>query len=291
MALPYLHQIDPVLVHLGPLPLRWYGLSYLFAVGFAYFLATRRVRDSWRGFSRQDAEDICYLGLLSGVLGGRIGYVLFYNFSEFQAHPLSILKVWDGGMSFHGGLAGVIVGLAIWARRHGHKTFAALDFVAPLIPVGLGAVRLFGNFFGGELWGRRTDATVGMLFPRQPELENYSHEALLQAYQSGALNAFTRHPSQLYQAFLEGVVLAVIMWFYTVKPRPYRAAGGMFVAVYGLQRFVVEFFREPDAQLGFVALKWLTMGQILCLPMIAFGLWLIFVAYRDASRADAASLS
>ncbi len=284
MALPYLHQIDPVLLHIGPLPLRWYGLSYLFAVGFAYFLATRRVRDSWRGFSLQDAEDVCYLGLMSAVLGGRIGYALFYNFAEFQAHPLSIFKVWDGGMSFHGGLAGVIVGLAIWAKRGGRKPFEALDFVAPLIPVGLGAVRLFGNFFGGELWGRRTDSPVGMLFPRQPELESYSHDALIQAYQSGALNGFTRHPSQLYQAFLEGVVLAVIMWFYTNKPRPYRAAGGLFVSVYGIQRFIVEFFRQPDTQLGFVALKWMTMGQVLCLPMIAFGFWLIYVAYRDARK-------
>ena len=157
MALPYLHQIDPVIVHLGPLPLRWYGLSYLFAAGFAYFLASRRVREAWRNFTLKDAEDVCYLGLLCGVLGGRIGYILFYNFAEFSANPLSALKVWDGGMSFHGGLLGVIVGLWIWAYRHDKKLFEPLDFVAPLIPVGLGAVRLFGNFFGGELWGKTTD--------------------------------------------------------------------------------------------------------------------------------------
>jgi phosphatidylglycerol---prolipoprotein diacylglyceryl transferase len=284
MALPYLHQIDPVIVYLGPLPLRWYGLSYLFAAGFAFFLASRRVKDAWRGFTLKDAEDICYLGLLCGVLGGRVGYILFYNFSEFIANPLSALKVWDGGMSFHGGLLGVIIGLFVWAYRHDKKLFEALDFVAPLIPVGLGAVRLFGNFFGGELWGRRTDSSFGMLFPRQPELESFTHDQLMQAYQSGALNAFTRHPSQLYQAFLEGVVLAVIMWFYTVKPKPYRAAGGLFVALYGIQRFAVEFFREPDQQLGFVALKWMTMGQVLCIPMIVFGFGLMWLAYREQRR-------
>jgi phosphatidylglycerol---prolipoprotein diacylglyceryl transferase len=280
MTLPYLHQIDPVILQLGPVALRWYGLSYLFAAGFAYFLATRRVQQAWRGFSRADAEDVCYIGLLSGVLGGRVGYVVFYSFNEFLAAPLSALKVWDGGMSFHGGLLGVIVGLSIWAWRRGRKPFAVLDFVAPLIPVGLGAVRLFGNFFGGELWGRRTDSSVGMLFPHQPELAGYSHEQLLLAYQSGALNQFTRHPSQLYQAVLEGVVLAAVMWLYTRSQRPYRAAGGLFVAGYGVQRFIVEFFREPDAQLGFVALKWMTMGQLLCIPMIVFGLGLMWVAYR-----------
>ena len=152
--------------------------------------------------------------------------------------------------------------------------------VAPLMPVGLGAVRLFGNFFGGELWGRITTSRVGMLFPRQPELAALSHDELIAAYQSGALNAFARHPSQLYQAVLEGVVLAAIMWLYTAKERPVGAASGMFVLVYGLQRFLVEFFREPDQQLGFVALQSLTMGQLLCLPMIAFGAGLLWYSHR-----------
>jgi phosphatidylglycerol---prolipoprotein diacylglyceryl transferase len=281
MALPYLHQLDPVIFHIGSLPIRWYGLSYLAAAAFAYFLATRRIHETWRGFSRQDAEDFCYIGLLSAVIGGRIGSIVFYNFDQFINDPLSALKVWEGGMSFHGGLLGVIVGLSIWAFRRGKKPLEVLDFVAPLIPVGLGIVRVFGNYFGGELWGRRTDSSFGMLFPRQPELAQYSQEQLLAAYQSGALNSFTRHPSQLYQAVLEGVVLALVMWFYTKKPRPYRAAGGLFVAGYGIQRFVVEFFREPDQGLGFVALNWMTMGQLLCVPMIIFGFGLMWLAYRS----------
>ena len=283
MDLPYLHQIDPVILQLGPIALRWYGLSYLFAAGFAYYLGTRRVKQPWSKFVRQDVEDICYLGLLCAVLGGRIGYLLFYNFSEFLANPLAIFKVWDGGMSFHGGLLGVIIGLSIWAHRKGKKPFEVFDLVAPLIPVGLGAVRLFGNFFGGELWGRLTTSPVGMLFPRQPELAAYSHDELISAYQSGALNAFARHPSQLYQAVLEGVVLAAIMWIYTNKQRPVGAASGLFVLVYGLQRFIVEFFREPDQQLGFIALHWMTMGQLLCLPMIAFGVWLMWYSHRPIS--------
>jgi phosphatidylglycerol---prolipoprotein diacylglyceryl transferase len=277
---PYLHQIDPVLVHLGAFPIRWYGLSYLMAAAFAYYLGSKRVHESWRGFTRQDCEDVCYWGLISAVIGGRIGYVLFYDWPNFVAQPLAILKVWDGGMSFHGGLLGVIAGLSIWAYRHDKKPLQVLDFVAPLIPVGLGLVRLFGNYFGGELWGRRTDASLGMLFPKAPELAGYSHEALLSAYQSGALDTLARHPSQLYQAFLEGVVLGALMWWYSKTERPYRAVGGLFVAGYGVQRFFVEFFREPDQQLGFVALHWMSMGQLLCIPMILFGIMQMIWAYR-----------
>jgi phosphatidylglycerol---prolipoprotein diacylglyceryl transferase len=284
MSLPYLLQIDPVIFQIGPVALRWYGLSYLLALGVAYFLASRRVQQAWRGFTRQEAEDVCFTGLLWAIVGGRLGSILFYNFDSFLADPLSALRVWEGGMSFHGGLLGVIVGLMIWAHRRGRKPLAALDFVAPLIPAGLGIVRVLGNFFGGELWGRRTDSSLGMLFPHQPELVSYSQEALLRAHQSGALNSFTRHPSQLYQALLEGVVLGLVMWFYTQRERPYRAAGGLFVAGYGLQRFVVEFFREPDQHIGFVALNWMTMGQLLCIPMILFGFGLMWVAYRPQAK-------
>jgi phosphatidylglycerol---prolipoprotein diacylglyceryl transferase len=280
MSLPYLHQIDPIIFQIGPVALRWYGLSYLLAAGFAYWLGSKRVHEAWRGMTRQQCEDVCFIGLIAAIVGGRVGHILFYDFKTYLADPIAILRVWEGGMSFHGGLLGVIIGLWIWGRRNNRKPLAVLDFVAPLIPMGLGIVRLLGNFFGGELWGRRTDAPVGMLFPKQPELAGYGHEALISAYQSGALNGFARHPSQLYQAVLEGVVLALIMWWYSKKERPYRAVGGLFVALYGVQRFIVEFFREPDQNLGFVAMDWLTMGQVLSIPMILFGFGLMFVAYR-----------
>jgi phosphatidylglycerol---prolipoprotein diacylglyceryl transferase len=286
MSIPYLVDFDPIIFQIGPLALRWYGISYLLAATFAFLLAKRRLQEQWRDFSKEDAFDVCFNGLLFAIIGGRIGYVLFYDLSSYLAEPAKFLRVWEGGMSFHGGLLGVIVGTSVWAIRRHRRPLAVLDYAAALIPLGLGTVRLLGNFVGGELWGRKTDASIGMLFPKQPELIHYNEAALKIAHESGALNAFARHPSQLYQAFLEGVVLALVMWFYTRKPTPYRAAGGLFIAGYGVQRFIVEFFREPDSQLGFVALNWMSMGQLLSLPMIFFGIALMIIAYRANIRPE-----
>lgn len=194
------------------------------------------------------------------VLGGRMGYVLFYNFGQFLDNPLWLFAVWEGGMSFHGGLIGVLVVLWLFGRKY-QKTFLQMgDFVAPLVPIGLGAGRV-GNFIGGELWGRTTDVSWGVVFPR-------------------AGDAVARHPSQLYEALLEGVVMFVILWVYSAKPRPRMAVSGLFLLLYGAFRSFVELFREPDAHLGYVAFGWVTQGQLLSLPMIVAGAVLLVWAYR-----------
>lgn len=202
-----------------------------------------------------------FYGALGVVVGGRAGYVLFYNFEQFMTDPLWLFAVWEGGMSFHGGLLGVILVMLLYARKLGVSFFALTDFVAPLVPIGLGAGRL-GNFIGGELWGRVTDVPWGIVF---------SHPL------AGEL---PRHPSQLYQLALEGVALFIILWCYSAKPRPTLSISGLFLICYGLFRFAVEFFRQPDAHLNFVALDWVTMGQLLSLPMVVAGLVLFFMAHR-----------
>jgi phosphatidylglycerol---prolipoprotein diacylglyceryl transferase len=278
-----LHTLSAEIVRLGPVSLNWYGLSYVLGCALGFYFGVRRTQESWRGFSRAELEDIVFHTMIGVILGGRIGYTLFYSFDSFLQDPLSIVRVWDGGMSFHGGLLGVIVAMWLWARRHQRKPLAVLDFIAPLVPFALGTVRLLGNFVNGELWGRLTHAQWGWLFPAAPELSGLSMETLKQRYAEGALDAFARHPSQLYQAFLEGVVLALLVWIYSKRARPVGAVGGLFVLGYGVQRFVVEFFREPDQHLGFIAARWLTMGQALCIPMILFGAWLMWFSYRRST--------
>lgn len=251
-------QFDPVAVHLGPLSVRWYGLMYL--VGFVLFLALGHYRikknpDS--GWTAKDLDDLLFYGVLGVILGGRLGYVLFYKFGDYMANPLSILKVWEGGMSFHGGFLGVLVAVALFARNRGKDFWAVTDFIAPLVPLGLAAGRM-GNFINGELWGRPADpdAPWAMIFP-----------------QAGDLVA--RHPSQLYQFALEGMLLFFILWFYSANPR--RRTGqvsAVFLIGYGAFRFIAEFAREPDNFLGLLALN-LSMGQWLSLPMILIGVFLL----------------
>jgi len=277
-----LHTLSGTIVKLGPLTLNWYGISYILGCGLGYFIGKRRASESWRGFTVLQLEDLLFYVMLGVILGGRAGYVLFYGFDAFLVDPLSIFRVWEGGMSFHGGLLGVIAAAWLWSARNNHKMLDSLDFIAPLVPFALGVVRLLGNFVNGELWGRLTHSNWGWLFPNAPELAGFSMAELKQRAAEGSLNAFARHPSQLYQAFLEGVLLAGFLWWYSKRQRPMGAVSGFFVLGYGLQRFFVEFFREPDQQLGFVALQWMTMGQLLCLPMIAFGSWLMWYAYRRA---------
>jgi phosphatidylglycerol:prolipoprotein diacylglycerol transferase len=252
-------DFDPVALQLGPFAVRWYGLMYL--AGFVLFivLGKKRVRQPWRtGWDARDIDDMLLYGVVGVILGGRLGYVLFYKPAYYLANPLEILQVWHGGMSFHGGFLGVLVALWFYARRHHRSWLEITDFVAPLCPLGLAAGRL-GNFINAELWGRPTTLPWGMVFPQ--------------------VDQTPRHPSQLYQFALEGVLLFVVLWIFTRKERPAGAASGLFLAGYGLCRFAAEFTREPDSYLGLLALD-LTMGQWLSVPMIVIGVALMIWAYR-----------
>jgi phosphatidylglycerol:prolipoprotein diacylglycerol transferase len=250
-------QFDPVALQIGPLAVRWYGLRYLLACLAFFFLGRRRLaagpHASLTGMNSRDLEDLLFYGALGVVLGGRLGYVIFYKPGYYLAHPLEIAAVWQGGMAFHGGLIGVIVAIALWCRLRGKAFWRVIDFVAPLVPLGLAAGRM-GNFINGELWGRPTGANWGMVFPQ-------------------AGDALARHPSQLYQFAGEGLLLFAFLWWYSARPRPAAAVSAMFLIGYGTMRFAAEFARQPDAFLGFLALG-LTMGQVLSVPMILAGLLL-----------------
>ncbi|MGE4504454.1 MAG: prolipoprotein diacylglyceryl transferase [Desulfovibrionaceae bacterium] len=259
-----LPEIDPVAVHLGPLAVRWYGLAY--AVGFlaAWLLGRARAARPWSRLSPTDMDDLLTWLVIGLVLGGRLGYALFYNLPHYLEEPADVLRIWHGGMSFHGGLLGVLAASWLFARRRGLPFLAVGDFLAPLTPPGLFFGRL-GNFVNAELWGRPTDQPWGMVFP------------------TPSAGPLPRHPSQLYEAGLEGLLLFAVLWWYSRKPRPTGAVGGLFLAGYGLCRFAVEFAREPDPQLGYLAWGWLTMGMVLCLPMVLAGAALLL---RAARRAD-----
>jgi phosphatidylglycerol:prolipoprotein diacylglycerol transferase len=280
--MPYVHDIDPIVLSLGPLAIHWYGIMYLCGLGAAWWIGRRRVRAGRFGISEQQFSDLIFEAMLGVILGGRIGYMLVYGRAELAADPLSLLRVWEGGMSFHGGLVGVMVALAWWSRRHQRHAFDTIDFIAPLVPAGLGFGRI-GNWIGGELWGRHTDVSWGVIFPKAIEHLGLSIDEIKAQAAQGLLNHEMRHPSQLYQAFLEGVVLGGVMLWFTRRERPRYAASGVFALVYGLGRFVVEFAREPDAHMGYIAFGWMTTGQALSLPLIAVGVMFLAMAYRRRS--------
>src|SRR3990167_3659904 len=252
-------EINPIAFHMGPLPVHWYGLMYLFGFLGGWGLLALRLRFSPRNITYEQLSDILFYVALGVIIGGRLGYMIFYNFAEAMRHPLSILMIWQGGMSFHGGLIGVIVALWLYGRHIGKSLIELTDFITPVVPIGLGAGRI-GNFINGELWGRVTDVPWAMIFPSGGDV--------------------LRHPSQLYEFFLEGVVLFLVLWFFSAKKRPVGAVSGLFLILYGVFRFTVEFFREPDAQIGFVALGWMTKGQLLSIPMILLGIAILFWAYK-----------
>lgn len=279
--MPWIHDIDPVAVHLGPVAIRWYGLMYLTAGVAAFLLARRRCAEEWRGYRRQEIEDIIFYGMIGVIVGGRVGSVLFYHFGDFLRDPLMLLRIWEGGMSFHGGLLGVLVALGWYARRSGRQVFHLYDFIAPMVPIGLGLGRL-GNFIGAELWGKPTDLPWAVVFPHALPGGPYSTAEIQALLAQGEI--LGRHPSQLYQAFWEGVVMFALLWWYSRKPRPLHAVSGLFLISYAIGRIGVEFVREPDAHLGYLAWGWLTMGQVLSLPMLLLGVALMGWAARRRLR-------
>jgi len=254
-------DIDPVAFSVGPLKVHWYGLMYLAGFSIGWWLGRRRTRQTWRGLRPVDMDDLLFYAVLGIVVGGRLGYLVFYGYERVLDDPLYALRVWQGGMSFHGGLLGVIVAMAWFARSRDMRFFQVADFIAPLVPPGLCAGRI-GNFINGNLWGAPTELPWGVVF------------------RSPAAGGVARHPSQLYEALLEGVVLFVVLWLFSRAPRPLRSVSGLFLLGYGIMRFAVEFVREPDAHIGYLAFGWLTMGQLLTLPMIVAGSALLLWAYR-----------
>ena len=259
-------QFDPVALKLGPLAIHWYGLTYLVAFGLFLWLASLRVRHSpfkETGWTRRDVEDLLFYGVLGVIIGGRLGYVLFYKPGYYAAHPLEVFEVWKGGMAFHGGLLGVIAAMALFALTRGRRWLEVTDLIAPCVPTGLACGRI-GNFINGELWGRAADPSLpwAMVYP-----------------QSGS--EISRHPSPLYQFALEGLLLFVLLWLYARKPRATGQVSGAFLVGYGVLRFVAEYFREPDGFLGLLALG-MSMGQWLCVPMVAAGVALWVWASRRA---------
>ena len=265
--------VDPVALRIGPLELRWYGLMYLLAFATGYVLARVRVAQAARrgaspqapaaGWTREDLDEMVTLFMLGAILGGRLGYVLFYDLPTYLASPLEVFRLWNGGMSFHGGLLGVLAAFWWFARKTGRSFLQVSDFIAPFVPPGLFFGRI-GNFINGELWGSVTNAPWGVVFPHGGPL--------------------ARHPSQLYEAMLEGLVLFVVLWVFSSRRRPVGAVSGLFALGYGVFRFAVEFVRMPDAHLGYLALGWLTMGQLLCLPLMALGAWLLCRPQGTASQ-------
>jgi phosphatidylglycerol---prolipoprotein diacylglyceryl transferase len=255
-------HINPVAVRLGPLSVHWYGIMYLVGFAAAWWLARRRAaqpNSSWRAI---DVDDYIFYAMLGVIVGGRIGYVLFYGLPLWRGDPLYPLKIWEGGMSFHGGLLGVLTAVAIFAARRGRHIGDVFDFTAPLPGIGLFFGRL-GNFINGELWGRPTTVPWAFLVPNP----------------NGG-PPVPRHPSQLYEAFFEGLVLFSIVWLFTRRPRPRFAPSGLFLVCYALARIGVEFVREPDVGIGYLAFGWLTMGQLLSLPMLLAGALLLWAAYH-----------
>ncbi|HCV01402.1 prolipoprotein diacylglyceryl transferase [Pseudoalteromonas sp. APAL1] len=264
MALQF-PDIDPVIFSVGPLSVRWYGLMYLIGFALAMWLANRQAEKPNSGWTKEQVSDLLFYGMLGVILGGRVGYVLFYQFSYFIENPLYLFRIDQGGMSFHGGTLGVITAIAIFAWTRKKSLFEVGDFVVPLVPLGLLAGRI-GNFINGELWGRVTDVPWAFIFPTGgPE---------------------PRHPSQLYEAFLEGLVLFLILQWFIKKPRPAGSVAGVFLLGYGVFRFIVEYFREPDAHLGLFA-GVISMGQILSLPMVIGGLGLLIWAYKKPQHSVA----
>ncbi len=253
-------QFDPIAFSIGPLSIHWYGIMYLLGFLAGQYLGIWRAgRDAWRNFTPDEVKDLLFYIVVGIILGGRIGYVLFYHMDLFLQNPLYLLKINEGGMSFHGGFLGVAAAVILFARNKKKHIFTVGDFVAPLVPPGIFFGR-FGNFINGELWGRPTDVAWGMIFPN--------------------VDSLTRHPSQLYQMAGEGFLLFVFLWWFSRKPRPRMSVAAMFMIGYGVLRTSAEFFREPDAHIGYLLGGYLTQGMLLSLPMVLIGVVMMVFAYK-----------
>jgi phosphatidylglycerol---prolipoprotein diacylglyceryl transferase len=252
-------DFDPVAISIFGWGIHWYGLMYVMAFASAWWLGRLQTKRHHKDWNYEQVEDLLFYGGMGVILGGRIGYVLFYSFSDFISNPVMLFQVWQGGMSFHGGLLGVLAAMVLFNRKYKKGYFSILDFGAPLIPLGLGFGRI-GNFINGELWGKTTDLPWGMIFP--------------------AADNLPRHPNPLYEAILEGLVLFIILWWFSAKPRERMSTIAVFFIGYGIFRFMVEFVRVPDAHLGYLAWGWLTMGQILTMPLILAGLFLVWLVQK-----------
>jgi len=253
-------QINPIAFSLGPLKVHWYGIMYLVGFALTWSLGVYRSKKPWAQVKSEQVADAIFYGALGVILGGRTGYMLFYDFWNFIHQPWVIFQVWDGGMSFHGGLIGVVIAMWYYSRKIKISIFDLTDFFAPMVPVGLGLGRL-GNFINGELWGRITESPIGMVFPTG--------------------GPWPRYPSQLIEFCLEGLSLFIILWTVSIKPRPRMLVSAMFLIFYASFRFTAEFFRQPDPQLGFIAFGWLTMGQLLCVPMFVLGVALLIWSRKN----------
>lgn len=258
-------EIDPVIFGIGPLKIRWYGLMYVIGFVLAWWLARRRCQAAHAVIKEpQRVDDLIFYAMLGVIIGGRIGYCLVYGWDQLIADPLYLFRITEGGMSFHGGLAGVLIAMWLFGRKLGKTMWQITDYMAPFVPLGLGFGRI-GNFINGELWGKETDVAWGVLYQGQ-----------------------VLHPSQLYEAALEGFILFAILWWYTAKPRPYMAVSGLFLFLYGVFRFYIEFYRVPDAHLDYLFLDWVTMGQILSAPMVLIGGIMLVMAYGKYNKEAAA---
>lgn len=248
-------DIDPVAIAIGPVKIHWYGLMYVLGFVAGWWLARRRAAMPGSTWKPADVDDLIFFAAVGVIVGGRLGWMLFYGFDTLRDDPLAIVRVWQGGMSFHGGLIGVMLAIALFARRRGRRVADVFDFTAPLPAIGLCAGRI-GNFINGELWGKPTDLPWGMW-----------------------VDGNVLHPSQLYEAALEGAVLFAVIWWFTSRPRPRLAPSGLVLTLYAVFRMAVEFVRVPDSDIGYLAFGWLTMGQVLSLPVLAAGLWMLAFAY------------
>ena len=260
-------NIDPIALSIGPVNIYWYGISYIVGIFGAWAVLRLRIKNGKTPvvYSNDDIADIAFYCTLGIIIGGRLGWVLFYNFSYYLEHMLDIFKLHQGGMSFHGGLLGGILAILCFARKKTTSFFRITDMLAPVTPIALGCGRI-GNFINGELWGRPSDLPWAMVFPH-PSAGNIA-----------------RHPSQLYEFLLEGCLLFIILWLYTLRPRPVKAASGVFLLGYGIMRFAVEFVRQPDQHIGYILFDWLTLGQLLSVPMVILGIWLIASADKIDKR-------
>lgn len=254
-------DFNPIAFSLGPVKVHWYGIMYLLGFASAWALGLYRAKKPWSPIKPNLVSDAIFYGALGVILGGRIGYMLFYDFTNFISSPWILFRVWDGGMSFHGGLIGVFIAMSLFCLKHKLNTFDLLDFFVPMVPLGLLFGRI-GNFINGELWGRVTDSRFSMIFPTGGPLPRY--------------------PSQLVEAFLEGLILFLTLWFLSIKPKQRLIITSSFLLFYGIFRFIAEFLRQPDPQMGYVLFGWMTMGQALSVPMIVIGL--IIIIYRIISK-------